>query len=63
MREIFKYCSCADLFRLCIADDKLKAAVLECGIPGKLIDFREFGDFSIPSEEDDEDEYELFTPK
>lgn len=41
MREIFKYCSPADLYQLCIVSNKMKAAVLELGVPGKLIDFDE----------------------
>lgn len=47
MREIFKRCSCVDLLQLCLADGQLRSAVLEYGIPGKLIDFSEFGDFPI----------------
>lgn len=47
MREVFKYCSCADLYQLCVADNELKKSVLECGISGKIIDFSDLVDFPI----------------
>lgn len=48
LRELFKYCSCADLFNLCIVSKQLESLVVEYGIQGKIIDFSEFVDFDIP---------------